>query len=739
MEHPDTLPDPPSLVIRAMPPGDLTEDGDGRTLFGRLARANEWAEIDSVREGHFMERFAPGAFRKTFAEGRDRLRILFQHGKDPDLGNKPIAVPTELGEDEIGPFYRGELLEGVPPLIVAGLRAGQYGSSHTFEVIRKVDMRPAEASPHNPNRLPERTITEARVFELGPVTWPAYAGATVGVRSMTDDFTTEPPNPPTAEPEAPSWSDAGAPPHLEPERRDDPDPPPGAAVSEPTQDPPEGGSSDSRSTRMDYRTKEDKAARVTELKAAIVKQAEETLGVRSTDEQVRWDEDNAELGRLERDLAAIAEAEAVAERLRGNTRNVERADEYTPPTIVRRLDEADIYDLSALYRNARSPEDRSQKLLDHAMRAAEQLRVPGERYDQDKSRERLMGLLEYGDAPTPGNPDRELARLVLGTNSPQYRRDFNRYIATGGSERGTALAVGVDGTGGYAVPVAFDPTIVATGAHTAVNPFRAACRTETIVGTDTWQALTANAITAAYATEAAAATEQGPTFTRPEFIAKRAHAFVTVSYEMAQDRPSLPADLGKLFGEARDTLEENQFAVGAGTTVYPQGMGLKDAYTRKDTATNDVHAVADVLAMEADLPIRHRLNAAWFLCRAAIRAIQAYETTGGQLFNGTGYPAVGNPVNRPNGNTGLTLLGYPVWETPSMPWTPTTDDTTWGVLCDPSTYVIVDRVGMSVKVIPDMLNGATPSFPTGEIGIYAFWRNTARVLNADGGRQGGIQ
>jgi len=127
------------------------------------------------------------------------------------------------------------------------------------------------------------------------------------------------------------------------------------------------------------------------------------------------------------------------------------------------------------------------------------------------------------------------------------------------------------------------------------------------------------------------------------------------------------------------------------------------------------------------------------LSRAAIRAIQAFETTGGQLFSGVGYPAVGNPVNARSGNTGLTLLGYPIWETPSMPWTPTADDTTWGVLMNPRNYVILDRVGMSIKVIPDMLNGATPSFPTGEVGIYCFWRGTARVLYVGGGRQGAIQ
>jgi HK97 family phage major capsid protein len=476
-----------------------------------------------------------------------------------------------------------------------------------------------------------------------------------------------------------------------------------------------------------YITAEEKAARVTELKASIKRQAEETTGVRSTEAETQWNKDNTELDALERDLKVIAEARAAVERL-GGIENAVPA--YVAPTIVRKPE--DIYDLTQAYRS--EPTKRDQLFRDNAMRAVEQMRVPSERFDQDKSRERLQNLIDYKDSD-----DKELARLVLNTNSPQYRAAFNRYVLSGGHERGTALAVGVDATGGFSVPVAFDPTIVAIGAHAVINPIRSTCRVETIVGTDTWQALTATAVTAAYATEAAAATEQGPTFARPEFIAKRAHAFVTVSYEMAQDRPSLPGDLGALFGEGKDNLEGTQFAIGLGTGVLPEGIGLKDAFTRADSAGAAV-AVADVLALEAALPIRHRLNAAWYLSRAAIRAIQAFETVNGQLFNSTvGYPAVGNPQSNAGGNTGLQLLGYPVYETPSMPWTPSTTDTTWGVLMDPRNYVVVDRVGMSIKVIPDMLNGATPSFPTGEIGIYAFWRNTARVLNADGGRQGAVQ
>lgn len=692
-----------------------TADGDGHRIVGHFSRFNVFNEIRSVVEGTFVEKIAPGAYRKTLAEHTPR--VLFQHGRDPQIGDKPIAAPEVLREDETGPYYEAQLFPSVPALIVDGLRAKQYGVSYRFEVVRE-DWNPnteRKRSLDNPNGLPERIIREAKVHEFGPVTFPADAGADVAVRSITDDMRPLPP-----EPDAPSLDAAAEEPHLEPERRDDPAPIADVQLKE--------------SPKVDiaqFHTLDEMGARVRELDAEIARAAE-LPGILPDAEQAAFDEKVAERAKLDHAMTSWRNRLA---QVRAAAADPEKAEPtYEPVASITRKSEADIYDLDAIDRTARNPEQRKQLLRDNAMRAAEQLRTPGDRYDQDASRERLTTLIDYKDSE-----DKELARLTLATNSPQYRSAFNRYVRTGGHERGTALAVGVDGTGGYAVPVAFDPTVVAIGAWTAINPYRQSCRVETIVGTDTWQALTATAITAAYAAEADAATEQGPTFARPEYIAKRAHAFVTVSYEMAQDRPDIAAELSTLFGEAKDTLEENQFTIGVGTTVYPQGIGLKDAFTRVDSVTNDTVAVADIRAVEAALPIRHRLNAAWYLSRAAIRAIQAFETTGGQLFNGTQYASVGNPVNARNGNTGLTLLGYPVWETPSMPWTPTTDDTTYGVLMDPRNYVILDRVGMSVKVIPDMLNGATPSFPTGEIGIYAFWRGTARVLNADGGRQGAVQ
>lgn len=166
----------------------LPEGGTGRTLDLQWYVADRWTEIDSNYEGHFMERIAPGAAAKTIAENRSNMRILLQHGKDPQLGNKPIATIDDIGENNIGGYARGELFPGLDPLVVDGIRAGQYGASFRFGVLRDDFVRNPEPSEYNPNGIPERTIREMAVQEFGPVTWGAYSAASAGVRSITDEI-----------------------------------------------------------------------------------------------------------------------------------------------------------------------------------------------------------------------------------------------------------------------------------------------------------------------------------------------------------------------------------------------------------------------------------------------------------------------------------------------------------------------------------------------------------------------
>jgi HK97 family phage prohead protease len=167
--------------------GEGSAAAETGTLHGHFARFNEWTEIDSVFEGRFLERVAPGAFAHSLAHDRARIRVLFQHGRDPQVGAKPLGIPTVLREDELGGAYEVPLLDtAYVRELIPGLRAGAYGASFRFSVMREHLVRSPERSAYNPHQLPERTIQEARVFELGPVTFAAYDGATAGVRSLTD-------------------------------------------------------------------------------------------------------------------------------------------------------------------------------------------------------------------------------------------------------------------------------------------------------------------------------------------------------------------------------------------------------------------------------------------------------------------------------------------------------------------------------------------------------------------------
>ena len=401
-----------------------------------------------------------------------------------------------------------------------------------------------------------------------------------------------------------------------------------------------------------------------------------------------------------------------------------------------------VYDLSEYRSRAGGSEETlTQAYRDGAIRSVE-MELPGHpRANVDEFRHGLVRFLDHEDTE-----DKQVARMILGTGSPAYRRAFNKYLRgvplSAEEQRAAALAVtGTTTTGGYMVPYVFDPTFINIGAHTSINPYRAVCRVVTLASGNNWKAVTSSAVTAAYNTEAAAETEQGPTIGQPSWTVQRASAFATVSIETLEDRPDIGDELGVLFQEAKDNLEENQFSVGVGTTVYPQGVALDGAFTAVTTAVNDTTAITDTTLIETALPLRHRMNAVWFMSRSTQRQLEALDTTGYYFKQpGQGF-AMGSPqpVNSPIGRNGTTLLGYPIYEAPSIPSTLTTNAAILAVLFNPNFYVIVDRVGMSVEVIPQMLNGATPSFPTGQRGIFAMWRNTARVVAADGGRQLKVQ
>lgn len=184
---------PTDNIIRSRFGGDsielrVDEAGDGRTLHGHFSVFNTWTEINSHYEGRFLERVAPGAFTKAFADPKN-LRVLYEHGADPSIGNKPIAAPTVLRQDDFGAYYEAEMFDAsYSNDLLPALRAGQLGASFRFKVSGEHwDDRP-KRTDDNPEGLPERTIRDVSLYEFGPCTWGAYADATAGVRSGTDTF-----------------------------------------------------------------------------------------------------------------------------------------------------------------------------------------------------------------------------------------------------------------------------------------------------------------------------------------------------------------------------------------------------------------------------------------------------------------------------------------------------------------------------------------------------------------------
>lgn len=178
--------------VRATTEDDKTLS-DGTEVLGKMdvdfSTFNSWYEIDSWFEGQFLERTVAGSFKKTIKENRDNIKVLYDHGMDFQIGNKILGSIESLAETPAGPHADVNLFDtSYNRDLLPGLKAGVYGSSFRFRVIKEEWNDEPGTSEWNPKGLPERTIKEVKLMEFGPVTFPANPESTAGVRSLTDDF-----------------------------------------------------------------------------------------------------------------------------------------------------------------------------------------------------------------------------------------------------------------------------------------------------------------------------------------------------------------------------------------------------------------------------------------------------------------------------------------------------------------------------------------------------------------------
>ncbi len=715
---------------------DSGEDDSPGTMVGHFSVFDTWYEINSMFEGNFLERIAPGAFRRTIKNrsGETPVRVLLEHGFDPTVGDKPLGVHTVLEERDGGAYSEVRLFDtSYNRDLAPALRAGAYGKSFRFQVIRDEWNDEPETSRHNPKGIPERTIKEVRLIEEGPTVFPASPSTDAGLRSTTDDFYERlRRRDPAAFDAAVARSkslrvparadDAGQAAQDPPESRHSEDPPadghsedpPVARHSDPSPDP----SITNRSTHMDERmTIEERAARQSEISARLQELDAEFSGSEMTEEaRSEWDSISDEYDAHERAITADRERKerirSLAERQSNGGERVGTTPASAPHVAPRRSD--NIFDLVELRQRARSIDELPSLMRDNAMRAIEQARFPGAQ-DRDAARTQVAHLLDSVD-----DDQGSLAKRVLATGSPVYDRAFGKAVAHGSlagltAEEQRALAVGTDSAGGFAVPYELDPSVILTSDGVA-DPLRQIARVEQIT-TKTWQGVTSAGVTIGRSSEAAESDDDAFTLGQPEVTPTRVDAFVPFSVEIEADWNRLRSEITMVLADAKMTEEANSFINGNGTDPNPQGLLTGTTSTQDvETATASTFADADLYAVEEDLPERWLANASWLAHRSFYNAVRQLgaDSDGGNLWVRL---ASGLPPE---------LIGYSSYRASKMPAFNAAGTGVLAVLGDFRQFLIVDRVGMNVELVPHVFG--ENQRPTGQRGIYAYWRNSCKVL-----------
>lgn len=154
-----------------------SEDGPTKIIgyavrWGQLSNPLGWFQ-------DFQEQFQRGAFTKALAEKRDQIYAAWNHDSGQILGRSPSTLKLE--EDEIGLRYEIDPPSWADKYVESIERGDVRGSSFIF---RPVQQAWDESNPD----MAIRTITEAELYEVSPVTTPAYPTSSVGVRSMEDVY-----------------------------------------------------------------------------------------------------------------------------------------------------------------------------------------------------------------------------------------------------------------------------------------------------------------------------------------------------------------------------------------------------------------------------------------------------------------------------------------------------------------------------------------------------------------------
>lgn len=158
----------------------FVEEGDGGKFVGYAAVFNSL----SHDLGGFREKIAPGAFKRALSENHD-VKALFNHDDNVILA-RSSAGNLSLQEDSIGLRYEFAYDAADPDhqRVKAKVKRGDIrGSSFAFRVNGQAG-ESWEKRTVDGKLVRERTLLDLDLFDVSPVTTPAYPQTDVAIRSM---------------------------------------------------------------------------------------------------------------------------------------------------------------------------------------------------------------------------------------------------------------------------------------------------------------------------------------------------------------------------------------------------------------------------------------------------------------------------------------------------------------------------------------------------------------------------
>jgi HK97 family phage major capsid protein/HK97 family phage prohead protease len=350
---------------------------------------------------------------------------------------------------------------------------------------------------------------------------------------------------------------------------------------------------------------------------------------------------------------------------------------------------------------------------------SKEFKPAGDRKNREDTQARVEELL---DLPGRGMDGNTLSERILNTGTETYERAFFKAAKHGHlgnleHDEFRAMQLGVDADGGYAIPVQLDPTIIWTSPG-VINPIRQLARIEQIVGKE-WQGVTSAGVSVSRHAEGTVTDDNSFTLAEVAVRTNRVDAFVPFTYEAEQSWQGLRNNISAAIFDGKNREEATSFLLGNGSGVAANGLlgtlNFTNSPAVPSSASNTLTS-SNIYSWETALDPRWRTSEAAFLAHRSIyNLIRQFDTAGGaQLWQriGAGLPG--------------ELLGYNAYESSVMSSAMGANNLV-GIFGNFQNFLIVDRIGMQVELIPNVMD-ATTGRPTGQRGVFAVWMNNTKVL-----------